>query len=50
MSKKKKKEKAEAELSRPPVSATGEPGEKMGEKEYLKELRKLQLEMVKLQE
>lgn len=50
MSKKKKKEKAEAEQSRPPVSATGEPGEKMGEKEYLKELRKLQLEMVKLQE
>ncbi len=50
MSKKKKKEKAEAEQSRPPVSATGEQCEKMGEKEYLKELRRLQLEMVKLQE
>lgn len=50
MSKKKKKEKAEAEQSGPPVSATGEQCEKMGEKEYLKELRRLQLEMVKLQE
>ena len=50
MSKKKKKEKAEEKKSKPPVSEAGEPRRKLEEKDYLKELRRLQLEMVKLQE
>ena len=50
MSKKKKKEKAEEKKSKPPVPEAGEPRRKLEEKDYLKELRRLQLEMVKLQE
>ena len=50
MSKKKKKEKAEEKKSKPPVPEAGEPRRKLQEKDYLKELRRLQLEMVKLQE
>lgn len=50
MSKKKKKEKAEEKKSKTPVPEAGEPRRKLEEKDYLKELRRLQLEMVKLQE
>jgi polyphosphate kinase 2 len=50
MSKKKKKEKAEEKKSKPPVPEAGEPRRKLEEQDYLKELRRLQLEMVKLQE
>ncbi|MFZ5878682.1 MAG: polyphosphate kinase 2 [Chloroflexota bacterium] len=50
MSKKKKQEKIEARKSTQPAPVVAEAREKMGEKEYLKELRELQLELVKLQE
>jgi polyphosphate kinase 2 len=54
MSKKKKKEKSKREESAPPEEG-GKPGNgkdrsKLGNKEYLKELGKLQIELVKLQE
>ncbi len=49
MSKKKKKDKAKQETAEN-ESQPKEKGEKLGEKEYLKHLQKLQLELVKLQE
>jgi polyphosphate kinase len=55
MSKKKKKEKARekesvAAISRGEGTEAESPNKKMGDKEYMKELQKLQLELVKLQE